>query len=78
MIRDAIAFVFGLSGIAFQQVTQDVNVYLLVIFCVCTGLPGFTSVRTLLHLFPGKFDTTSSSSASQSPVSTPDSGKSGN
>ncbi len=50
--RDLILFVFGLAGIAYQQVTGDVNAVLLGIFTAMTGVPGLTNLVSLLRGTP--------------------------
>lgn len=45
--RDLTLFVFGLAGIAYQQVTGDVNFVLLAIFTAMTGVPGLVNLITL-------------------------------
>lgn len=40
IVRDAGCLVMGFGGIAFQQITGDVNPYLLVAYMAMLGLPG--------------------------------------
>lgn len=47
--KDAILFLGGLSGIAYQQVTGNVNFVFLAIFTAMTGIPGLTNLIFLLR-----------------------------
>lgn len=62
--KDLILFLGGLSGIAYQQVTGNVNVVLLAVFTAMTGVPGLTN---LISLWRGSV----TELQSRSPVSEP-------
>jgi hypothetical protein len=62
-----VLFLFGLSGITYQTVTDRVDIALLVVFGLAAGIPG---VASLLSLLP-RSDTTSSSSPSPVASSSP-------
>lgn len=62
--RDLVLLVFGLSGIAYQQVTGEVNFVLLAIFTTMTGIPGLVNLLPLLRGLP-------TDSQSSAPASTP-------
>lgn len=47
--KDLILFLGGLAGIAYQQITGNVNTLLLVIFTAMVGIPGLTNLVTLLR-----------------------------
>lgn len=47
--RDIVLLMFGLAGIAYQQVTGEVNFVLLAIFSTMTGIPGFVNLLPLLR-----------------------------
>jgi hypothetical protein len=47
--KDLILFFGGLAGIAYQQISGNVNFTLLVIFTAMTGVPGLTNLITLLR-----------------------------
>lgn len=65
VIRDVVLLVFGLAGIAYQQVTGNVNFVLLAIFTAMTGVPGLTNLMPLLRGIPTVSH--SSPSASEQP-----------
>jgi hypothetical protein len=64
VVRDQILFLGGLAGIAYQQISGNVNFALLAIFTAMTGVPGLTNLISLLR-------GTTISSPSQLPVSPP-------
>jgi len=65
--RDGVLFTSGLTGIAYQQITGDVYIPLLVVFGLMIGLPGVTAI---LQLLGGTTEpTTGASSAPSSPHS---------
>lgn len=69
VIRDVMFLVVGLGGIIWQQITHNVNVYLLIVY---TGLLGVPTGIALKQLYPGKPETPPTpepSSSSQSPSS---------
>lgn len=47
--KDLALFMGGLAGIAYQQITDNVNVWLLVVFTLMTGVPGVTNLISLLR-----------------------------
>lgn len=63
--RDLILFVFGLAGIAYQQVTGNVNFVLLAIFTAMTGVPGLLQLIGLTRSL--RTESQSSQSALQEP-----------
>lgn len=69
MTKDMILFFGGLAGIAYQQLTGNVNFVLLAIFTVMVGLPGLTN---LIPLMRGSI-TNSQSSLQVPPLSDTDS-----
>lgn len=69
--RDLTLFVFGLAGIAYQQVTGNVNFVLLAIFTAMTGVPGLVNLIALSRGL--RIESESSSQASQEPQSELDS-----
>lgn len=50
--KDLILFFGGLCGIAYQQITNNVNIVLLVIFTAMTGVPGLTNIISLVKNSP--------------------------
>jgi hypothetical protein len=48
MARDLVLFIFGLAGIAYQQL-NEVNFVLLAIFTTMTGVPGLTNLVGILR-----------------------------
>lgn len=72
IVKDLTLFIGGLSGIAYQQLTGNVNFVFLGIFTAMIGIPGLTNLTSLLH---GSI-TKSSSPPQALPVSEPESGKS--
>lgn len=49
VLRDGILFVFGLVGIAYQTVTRDVNIPLLISFISMVGVPGVAHTISVIH-----------------------------
>lgn len=47
LVKDMLLFFGGLAGIGYQQVTGEVNVFLLMIFTAMTGVPGLTSLISM-------------------------------
>lgn len=47
--KDFILFLGGLAGIAYQQITGNVNPLLLLVFTAMTGVPGVTHVIAILR-----------------------------
>lgn len=47
--KDLLCFFGGLSGVAYQQITENVNIALLGIFVGMIGLPGLTSAISLFR-----------------------------
>jgi len=45
--KDIVLFVGGLSGIAYQQITNNINPLLLLIFAIMTGTPGVVNIISL-------------------------------
>lgn len=72
--RDLFLFVFGCAGIAYQQLTGDVNFVLLAIFTAMTGVPGVTHLISLSRGMPRGSPTNAPSSpqASEPPPSVSD------
>lgn len=62
--RDTVLFLFGLSGITYQTLTDHVEIALLVVFGLAAGVPG---VASLISLLPGQSTGGSTSSSSPSP-----------
>lgn len=52
IVKDLILFFGGLTGIAYQQITGDVNLVLLIIFTTMTGVPGLTNIISLVRNSP--------------------------
>ncbi len=50
--KDLILFFGGLAGIAYQQITNNVNIVLLLIFTAMTGVPGLTQIISLVRNSP--------------------------
>lgn len=50
--KDLILFFGGLIGIAYQQITGNVNVVLLMIFTAMTGVPGLMNIISLVRNSP--------------------------
>ena len=67
--KDLILFLGGLAGIAYQQITNNVNIVLLIVFTAMTGVLGLTNILSLLRNSP----TVSPSSSPQRPSSVPES-----
>jgi hypothetical protein len=65
VVKDLILFFGGLTGIAYQQITGNVNVVLLMIFTAMTGVPGLMNIISLVRNSP----TESPSSQHQQPSS---------
>lgn len=63
VVRDGLSYLFGLAGIAYQTLTGNVNPYLLIVFGAMTGVPGITSLISLVRGLP----TTQQSQPSVSP-----------
>jgi hypothetical protein len=61
--RDTVLFLFGLSGITYQTLTDHVQIALLVVFGLAAGIPG---VASLLSLLPLTNESTTSSLPPQS------------
>lgn len=59
ILKDLALFTGGLSGIAYQQITQDVNIFLLLVFTAMTGVPGLTNILSLLRNSPSVLDSSS-------------------
>jgi hypothetical protein len=76
--KDVILFVGGLSGIAYQQITNNINPLLLLIFATMTGIPGLMNVISLWRsgMFTGSAQLPSQPSQPQS-GSQPSSGDKG-
>lgn len=49
VVKDALLFVTGLSGIAYQTVIGPPNVPLLLVFVSMVGTPGLTNLLSLLR-----------------------------
>lgn len=49
VIKDLLLFLGGLAGIGYQQLTGNVNFWLLMIFVTMTGVPGLTNLISLLR-----------------------------
>lgn len=47
IVKDLLLFFGGLAGIAYQQVTNQVNITLLLIYTAMTGIPGLTNIIAL-------------------------------
>ena len=45
--RDLLSYLGGLAGIAYQQVTGNVNVPLLAVYAAMTGIPGLVQLISL-------------------------------
>jgi hypothetical protein len=64
VVRDVVSWAAGLAGIAFQQVTHQVNVYLLAAYMTMIGFPGFAAalpaIRQWARERPGPPDDTKS------------------
>ena len=52
IVKDLILFFGGLAGIAYQQITDNVNIMLLLIFTAMTGVPGLTQIISLVRNSP--------------------------
>jgi len=52
IVKDLILFFGGLTGIAYQQITGNVNIVLLMIFTAMTGVPGLTNIISLVRNSP--------------------------
>lgn len=50
--KDLILFFGGLTGIAYQQITGNVNIVLLMIFTAMTGVPGLLNIISLVRSLP--------------------------
>ena len=50
--KDLVLFIGGLAGIGYQQVTQNVNPYLLLVFSLMAGIPGVTNLIMLIRGSP--------------------------
>lgn len=66
IVKDLILFFGGLAGIAWQQISGNINIYLLIIFVTMTGVPG---LMNLVFLLRG----TATGLSSPPPVSSPSS-----
>jgi hypothetical protein len=44
ILKDLILFLVGLSGIIYQQVIRQSDIYLLVVFTTMIGVPGLTNI----------------------------------
>jgi len=47
--KDLLLFIGGSAGIGYQQITGNVNIWLLGIFALAAGIPGFTNLNMLLR-----------------------------
>lgn len=52
IVKDLVLFFGGLAGIAYQQITNNVNIVLLIIFTAMTGVPGLTQIISLVRNSP--------------------------
>lgn len=52
IVKDLVLFFGGLAGIAYQQLTGNVNMVLLLIFTAMTGVPGLTNIISLIRSSP--------------------------
>lgn len=67
VVKDVLSYVGGLSGIAYQQVTGNVNVPLLAVFAAMTGIPGLVQLISLAR------GSATESASSHSPLPPPES-----
>lgn len=63
VVKDAVLFVGGLTGIAYQQITGNVHELLLLVFTAMVGLPGLSALLSMKH--DGSTSTESSSRQSR-------------
>lgn len=76
IIKDLVLFFGGLAGIAYQQITNNVNPILLIVFTAMAGVPGITNIITLVRTLPTALPSQehhSASSQSESSTSLPSS-----
>lgn len=52
IVKDLTLFFGGLAGIAYQQLTGNVNMVLLMVFTAMTGVPGLTNIISLIRNSP--------------------------
>lgn len=71
--RDTVLFLFGLSGITYQTLTDHVEIALLVVFGLAAGIPGVASLLSLLSAQSTGGSTTSSSPSASPSSPTPSS-----
>lgn len=72
--RDTVLLIFGMTGIAYQQLTGEVYEPLVWVFGAMAGLPGVQALTDLLPRRGGREEGTTASSSSPSPSpSSPDS-----
>ena len=71
--RDTVLFLFGLSGITYQTLTDHIEIALLVVFGLAAGIPGVASLLSLLPTQSTGGSTTPSSPSPSSPSPTPSS-----
>jgi hypothetical protein len=71
VIRDSVLLGGGMAGIAFQQITGQINPLLIGVYVTMLGLPGLSSGRWLLKQIGEAQSSESRSSASASDSSPP-------
>lgn len=68
IVRDVLFLLWGFGGIAYQQLTGQVNPWLLAVYTTMLGIPGAIGLLQLRGR-PATRDTAGSSSSSPSPAS---------
>lgn len=69
--RDTITWVFGLAGLGYMLITENVNLILAIIFASMAQVPGLAGLIALLRGLPTSGSALESPSSLDSPSSSP-------